>query len=217
MIIVLFGPPGSGKGTQAQYLVEQKGFTYVPTGELIRKEIEQGGEFANTLSQIIQSGQLVGDEYVLALVEKKVSANKEKHLLFDGFPRTLKQAVAFNSMLSNFGLLVDAFIFFDIGFDALSQRIVGRFSCATCGALYHETNHPTKIPGQCDQCGSHVFQKRSDDTYDVFEKRYQVYLSEANKLKDYYQSQGCLTVVDAAQDMIVVRKQVEEAINKQIN
>jgi adenylate kinase len=211
MIIIFFGPPGSGKGTQSHFLIGDNS-KHVSTGDLIREEIARNGELSKVFSDLTKQGKLIDDQYIIQLIENVIKNHKEKTLIFDGFPRTLKQAEAFDVLLEKNSLKVDIFIYFDVSFEELSNRILGRFSCAQCAFVFHETTRPTKIPGQCDHCGGHVFQKRPDDSLEVLEKRYSIYMQEAEKVREHYKN--CLVIIDASKDFESVRKSVDSALQE---
>lgn len=214
MNIVFLGPPACGKGTQAQLLTASYGFYQVSSGDLLRREMSNKGEQANVLKKIINSGQLVSSEFVVDLVEKEVAKNIGKSLLFDGFPRSVEQAIALDDILNKRQKKIDKAFYFEIGLEFLASRVQGRFACVGCGALYHEKNHPLKNDGVCDLCGGHEFVKRADDSVDVLKKRLEIFVKEAEPLKKYYQKKGILLELAAERSVLEVNDSIVMNINK---
>jgi adenylate kinase len=199
MIFVLYGPPGSGKGTQSQLLVHDYGFKHISTGELLRGEIKSKSELGEKISKTINSGAFVSDDVVIKLIEQEVDKSANGRMIFDGFPRTINQALAFDNLLSVRQLKIDVVVNFEIDFDKLVERIAGRYTCASCGAVYHKVYQPTKGEGICDRCGGHEFIVRSDDQPEVVKSRVQVYQNETEAVRKYYESTGQVLVsIDAS-------------------
>ena len=199
MIIVFFGPPGSGKGTQAQALKKTlEGVVHVSTGDLLRREIAVGSGLGREIQAKMQAGEFPSDDIVMGLVKDVIGKNSKKDIIFDGFPRTLNQALAFDALLGVENLKVD--VVFDFNIDALDleERISGRYMCRECGAVYHEKNKKPKVDGVCDQCGSCHFEKRPDDTEQVLKTRLKVYQEQTLPVKEYYAHAGILKKVDAS-------------------
>ena len=198
MVIVFFGPPGSGKGTQAQELKRVKGMLHVSTGDLLRQEIASGSSLGQKIQSKVQAGEFPTDDVVMQLVGGIIEKNAKKDIIFDGFPRTLNQAIAFDALLGVENLKVD--VVFDFNIDALDleERISGRYMCRECGAVYHEKNKKPKVDGVCDQCGSCHFEKRPDDTEQVLKTRLKVYQEQTLPVKEYYAQAGLLKKVDAS-------------------
>lgn len=199
MIIVFFGPPGSGKGTQAQELKKTlKNLAHVSTGELMRQEIASGSDIGCRIQAKVQAGEFPADDTVMQLISDIMGKNAKKDIIFDGFPRTLNQAIAFDTLLGVDNLKVDVVFDFDVNAHELIERISGRYVCQECGTVYHEKTGKPKVDGLCDQCGSCHFIKRPDDAAGVVEKRLKVYQEQTLPVKKYYIDKGILTRVDAS-------------------
>lgn len=199
MIVIFFGPPGSGKGTQAQYLVDNFGFVHVSTGELLRKEIEEKSDLGIKVKEIMESGLYVPDEIVTELVSKILSNSTNVNYIFDGYPRTLNQALAFDKLLSVKKLKVDLVINFEIDTEKLIERISGRFSCASCGAVYHDIYKKPIAEGICDKCHGEEFSWRKDDNPEVLKKRIEVYMKEIETVRDFYCNKNLVKNINASQ------------------
>lgn len=207
MIFVLFGPPGSGKGTQSQYLVNEYGFHHISTGDLLRREIKAESQLGLSIKDIINEGGYISDDIVIQLVEQTVDKLAGKPIIFDGFPRTVNQALAFDRLLSVRKLKVDIVVNFEIDFDKLVERISGRFTCSSCGAVYHKIHQPTKVEGTCDRCAGHDFVIRKDDQPDVIKNRLQVYQNETEAVRKYYESgDQVLVSIDASNSPELVKQ-----------
>lgn len=199
MIIVFFGPPGSGKGTQAQELEKTvQDILHVSTGDLLRQEIASGSELGRNLQTQIEAGEFVTDDIILALVSGILGKNIKKEIIFDGFPRTLHQAIAFDRLLGVENLQVDVVFDFDIDVQVLIERVSGRYVCLDCGAVYHKKNKKPKVESVCDQCGCIRFVERKDDSAAALETRLRIYKEETLPLKKYYADKGVLKKIDAS-------------------
>jgi adenylate kinase len=213
MVIVFFGPPGSGKGTQAQKLKEtMKDIVHVSTGELFRHEIAKGSELGRSIDAKIQVGELVADEIVMQLVSDVVKKNGKKQIIFDGFPRTLNQAIALDTLLGVENLKVDVVFDFDIDVQVLADRISGRYTCVRCGAVYHERTKNPKKQGVCDQCGCVAFDRRQDDNAQVLQKRVKIYQDDTLPIKEYYENKEVLKRIDASLDPEIVMHCISAAL-----
>lgn len=199
MVVVFFGPPGSGKGTQAQYFVDNLGFIHVSTGELLRKEIEEKSDLGIKVKEIMESGLYVPDEIVTEVISKVLSKSADANYIFDGYPRTLNQALAFDKLLSVKKLKVDLVINFEIGTEKLVERISGRFSCASCGVVYHDIYKKPSVEGVCDKCQGKEFIRRTDDNPEVLKKRIEVYMKEIEAVRDFYRNKNLVKDIDASQ------------------
>lgn len=217
MIVVFFGAPGSGKGTQAQLLVREDGFTHISTGELLRAEIESGTVEGKKIQHIVDQGQLVPDEIIMGLLETTLRRLGQKNIILDGIPRNLKQAIDLDSLLAVQQRQVSIVVDLDTSPSELIARMTGRYSCKTCGAVYHEITRRPFIDGVCDYCGGKEFSKRSDDNMDTALSRLKVYEQETAPVKDYYQSQGKIKHIDASQGVDIIRSQIKTCINEQKN
>ena len=199
MVIVFFGPPGSGKGTQAQELEKAiQGLVHVSTGDLLRQEIASDSELGRSLKTQIEAGKFVTDDIILELVSEILGKNIKKDIIFDGFPRTLQQAIAFDRLLGVENLQVDVVFDFDISVHVLVERVSGRYICLGCGAVYHKKTKKPKVESVCDQCGSNRFVERKDDSAAALETRLKIYQDETLPVKKHYADKGVLKRVDAS-------------------
>lgn len=217
MIVVLFGAPGSGKGTQAQLLVRDDGFTHISTGDLLRAEIDSGSPEGLKIKQIVDQGDLVPDELVFSLLETTLRRLGNKRVILDGIPRNLKQALDLDTLLAVQDRKVDIVVDLNAAPSELISRMTGRYSCKTCGAVYHEITRRPFIDGVCDHCGGKNFSKRSDDNMETAVSRLKVYDQETSPVREYYASQGKLKPVDASQGVDVIRGQIQLYVNEQKN
>ena len=212
MIFISFGPPGSGKGTQAKYLVDNYDFAHISTGDLLRHEIEKQTVLGNEVNTIMESGAYVPDKIVIDLIENVLSTSENSNFIFDGYPRTLNQALAFDALLSVKKLKVDLVFNFDVDKDLLIKRISGRFSCASCGAVYNDTFMKTVVEGICDKCGSYEFFRRKDDNLEVFKKRVEVYLKKIKMVRDFYRNKNLVKDIDASQAAELIQIEVKNSL-----
>ena len=186
--LILLGPPGAGKGTQARTLCEKYGFVQLSTGDMLREAKKDESELGRKVAGIMAKGELVTDEIVIGLIEKKLT-NEENDIgfIFDGFPRTLAQADALGSLLDSIGQSLDHVVELYVDDEKLVQRIIGRFTCSSCGELYHKITKPPKRAEICDVCGSKdKFNFRQDDNEDSFKTRLLAYYRDTSPLIGYY-------------------------------
>ncbi len=196
MIAVLLGPPGVGKGTQATRLTDAHGWRHISSGDVLRREAEQDTPRGRALKEILATGRLVPDDTTLQIVlDHILKAAFERGVLLDGFPRTVVQARALDAALSEHGRKLDLALLLDADVDEVARRISGRLTCRRCGAVYHTTYNPPKVPGVCDRCGGELYH-RSDDDEATVRHRMAVYVRDTAPLIDYYESQGKLERVD---------------------
>ncbi|MDC0344853.1 adenylate kinase [Alphaproteobacteria bacterium] len=218
MNIILFGPPGSGKGTQAKKLQEKHGFHVVSTGDLVRHEISQGTELGQNIKEIVESGGYADDEIIISILSKKLDeirgTAKENavHVLFDGFPRTQPQAEALDRILDARDGKIRTVIDIAVETEDIVQRLAGRFSCKDCGAIYHKILKPAKKDGVCDQCGGEAFVVRADDQEDAVRRRLEVFETQTQSLRELYKNRGILVSIDGAGDPEIVFRAVEKRI-----
>lgn len=197
MNIILLGPPGAGKGTQARRLVDEYGMVQLSTGDMLRAAKTSGTEMGNRVAEVMARGDLVTDEIVIGLIAEQLDGEAGKHgLIFDGFPRTLGQADALGALLAAKGKTLDAVIEMKVDDEVLVERVSGRFTCAKCGEVYHDATRPTKAAGVCDVCGSTEFIRRADDNADAMRVRLMAYYRSTSPLIGYYYAKGDLRVVD---------------------
>lgn len=194
--IILLGPPGAGKGTQAKRLVDERSMIQLSTGDMLREAKSSGTAMGNRVAEVMARGELVTDEIVIGLIEEKIGQGAGGGFIFDGFPRTLKQADALADLLARTGQTLDAVIEMQVDDAALVARITGRFTCGSCGEVYHDQTRPTKIAGTCDVCGSHDLKRRADDNEDALKTRLMEYYKKTSPLIGYYYAKGKLSAVD---------------------
>ena len=197
MNIILLGPPGAGKGTQARILVEKNGLVQLSTGDMLRAAKTSGTEMGKRVADVMARGDLVTDDIVIGLISEQVDGEAGRHgLIFDGFPRTLAQADALDALLAAKGKFLDAVIEMRVDDDALVDRISGRFTCGTCGEVYHDTARPPAKAGTCDNCGGTEFVRRADDNAEAVRVRLMAYYRQTAPLIGYYHAKGKLRSVD---------------------
>lgn len=196
MNLVFLGPAGSGKGTQAKKLESAYGVTQISTGDLLREAVRAGTPLGMQAEPLMKQGKLVPDELVIGIIEDRfLQGGLEKGVLLDGFPRTLPQAEALDSMFARNGLRLDKVLSLEVPSSILVDRVTGRRSCPKCGAVYHVTAAPSKVPGVCDLDGIALIQ-RSDDTAEKLANRLAVFDTEIPKVKAHYAAKGILAEVD---------------------
>ncbi|MFE3838365.1 adenylate kinase [Pseudogemmobacter sonorensis] len=211
--IILLGPPGAGKGTQAKRLEDDRGMVQLSTGDMLREARSSGSEMGRRVAEIMDKGQLVTDEIVIGLIAEKIEAGSEGGFIFDGFPRTLKQADALGALLASKGTTLDAVIEMRVDDAVLVKRITGRYTCGQCGAVYHDETRPTKVAGTCDACGSHDLRRRADDTEEALTTRLMEYYKKTSPLIGYYYAKGDLYPVDALAEMDSVARAIAAVLD----
>lgn len=198
MNIVLFGPPGAGKGTQSALLIEKLKMSHISTGDILRKAIKQGTKLGNEAKSYMDNGKLVPDHVVIGLIDELFGDITPKNYIFDGFPRTTPQAMALDELMPKKGTAIGKAVFLDVSRDLLIARLSGRRVCNDCGATYHIENHPPKVKGVCDKCGRSNIVQRSDDKEEAIKTRLNEYDRGTAPLKDYYVKQNKYVSVDGA-------------------
>lgn len=197
MRLVLLGPPGAGKGTQAKWLVERYGIPQLSTGDMLREAVAKGTEVGRQAKAVMERGELVSDGIINAIVEERLGRpDCARGFVLDGFPRTVAQAEALDAMLAARGQKLDAVIELRVDVEALVERIAGRFACAECGAGYHDRFKRPKVEGVCDLCGGTEFTRRKDDNPEAVRTRLRAYEAQTAPLLPYYRARGLLRTVD---------------------
>lgn len=202
MNIILLGPPGAGKGTQAELLVVNRGMVQLSTGDMLRAEKNAGTELGNRIKAVMDAGELVSDEIVSSLIDENLKRLRpDQGVIFDGYPRTAAQAEALDELLAANGRKLDRVIELEVDEDALVERIVGRYTCAKCGAGYHDKFKQPKVAGICDVCGSNEFKRRADDNEETVRTRMAEYRGKTAPIIPIYEARGILTRVDGMADI----------------
>lgn len=215
MNIILLGPPGAGKGTQARRLVEEEGMVQLSTGDMLRAAETSGTEMGKKVAEVMARGELVTDDIVIGLIEEQLEGEAGRHgLIFDGFPRTLAQADALEELLAKKGKSLDVVIAMEVDDEALIRRIAGRFTCAQCGEVYHEDTRPTAKEGVCDRCGSTEFVRRADDNEESVRVRLNAYYRSTAPLIGYYHAKGKLAQVDGLAEIETVAAEIRKILKK---
>jgi len=197
--LLIMGPPGAGKGTQAVEVVKELKIPHISTGDMLREAVKQGTEMGKKAKEYMDKGQLVPDEVIIGVVKERLEQpDCRTGFLLDGFPRTLPQAAALDETLKNLGIKLDAVINIAVPRERIVARITGRRVCRSCGDTYHVTNKPPRESGKCDKCGGELYQ-RSDDTEETVNKRLDVYEAQTQPLLDYYGRQGLVRNINGDQ------------------
>ncbi len=213
MNIVLLGPPGTGKGTIAQFLQKNYGFQQLSTGDLLRREAAAGSELGKKVEPIMKSGALVSNELVAEIVASNLAKLKGQSIVLDGFPRNMEQAGLFEKIMKQHKVKIDMALNIDSSKETVVRRLSARRQCQKCNRIYGE-NLPSKVPGQCDACQANLFQ-RADDQPEVIGKRFAIYLESAGPLLEYYKKGGILQSVDGNKSVEDVFKQVAVLLARQ--
>ena len=213
MNIILLGPPGAGKGTQAQRLQQERGLIQLSTGDMLRAAVASGSELGQKAKGIMERGELVPDELMVGLIKDRIAQpDCAKGFILDGFPRTEAQAKALDKMLAETAKKLDRVIEMEVDEKALTERVVGRFSCAKCGTGYHDKFKRPKADGVCDVCGSTEFTRRKDDNAETMKTRMATYRAQTEPLLPYYSARGVLRKVDGMAAMDEVYRQITEVL-----
>ena len=213
MRLILLGPPGAGKGTQAQRLVESHGIPQLSTGDMLRAAVSSGSDIGKRAKAVMDAGRLVSDEIVNQIVSDRIDEEDcRRGFVLDGYPRTLAQADAVEEILSAKNSGLDAVIEIRVDDDILVERIAGRYTCAKCGAGYHDKHLRPEREGICDRCGSTVFKRRPDDNAETLRTRLMAYYKETSPLIGYYYAKGLLHVVDGMRDIDAVTARIEAVL-----
>ncbi|WBU64955.1 adenylate kinase [Paracoccus aerodenitrificans] len=212
--IILLGPPGAGKGTQARRLVEERGLVQLSTGDMLREARSSGTEMGKVVAEVMDKGQLVTDEIVVGLIREKLEGSDAPGFIFDGFPRTLKQADALGELLEGLKQNVDVVIEMQVDDTALVERISGRYTCGNCGEVYHDKTKPSAEEGVCDACGSTDLRRRADDNEESLKTRLLEYYKKTSPLIGYYYAKEKLHPVNGLASVDEVAAQMKTALDK---
>jgi adenylate kinase len=211
--IILLGPPGAGKGTQAQRLEHQRGMVQLSTGDMLRHAVAAGTPIGIKAKAVMDAGELVSDAIVSALIGERLDTSADKGAIFDGFPRTQHQAEALDLLLADRDRKLDYVIELEVDEEALVDRITGRFSCANCGAGYHDRFKLPKVQGTCDVCGAHEFRRRPDDNEHTVRTRMAEYRAKTAPILPYYQDRGLVRPVDGMASVEEVARQIDAILD----
>ncbi|PWC43818.1 adenylate kinase [Azospirillum sp. TSO22-1] len=209
MNLILLGPPGAGKGTQARRLEDARGLVQLSTGDMLRALVASGSPLGQQAKEIMTAGKLVPDELVIQMISDRIDQPDVKAgFILDGFPRTVAQAEALDKMLADKGLKLDHVIEMKVDDAALTERITGRYTCAKCGKGYHDSFEKPAVEGVCDVCGSTEFKRRADDNAETVKTRLDQYHAQTAPILPYYRERGVLKSVDGMADIDVVTEQI---------
>ena len=213
MNIILLGPPGAGKGTQAKYLVENRDMIQLSTGDMLREAKDSGTEMGKVVADVMARGDLVTDDIVIGLIREKLEGGKQGGFIFDGFPRTLAQADALAGLLSETGETLDAVIEMQVDDEALVTRITARSTCGNCGEVYNDNTRPIPADGKCVKCGAADFRRRADDNEESLRNRLMEYYKKTSPLIGYYYAKEMLSTVNGLGEIDEVKTAIEGVLS----
>lgn len=211
--IILLGPPGAGKGTQARRLVDERDMVQLSTGDMLREAKDSGTEMGNRVAEVMARGELVTDEIVIGLIREKLEGDNRGGFIFDGFPRTLAQADALGELLDATGKTLDAVVEMRVDDKALVQRITARSTCGNCGEVYNDITKPIPADGTCSNCGGTEFKRRADDNEDSLKQRLMEYYKKTSPLLGYYYAKGNLNPVNGLGEIEDVAAEIKAVLS----
>ncbi|MCK4232803.1 adenylate kinase [candidate division WOR-3 bacterium] len=211
----MLGPPGSGKGTQAERISEYLKLYKISIGDMFREAINKNDEIGENAKRFLAKGKLVPDEIVFEMVKRELKNAKGKDIVFDGLPRTIKQAIALDRLLGSIGKKVNGVLYLDVPLTLLLKRLSQRCICPKCGTVYNLKTNPPKIHNRCDKCSS-MLQRREDDREEIVRSRFEIYEKETAPVKEYYNRRGLLMKIDSSGNKDEVWRDVKEKIVKKI-
>ena len=214
MNIILLGPPGAGKGTQARILVDSRDMMQLSTGDMLREAKSNGSEMGKKVAEVMADGGLVTDDIVIGLIREKMACAVGNGLIFDGFPRTLAQADALGTLLAEMGSNLDAVVEMRVDDNALVSRITARSTCASCGEMYNDNTKPQPADGKCSNCGGTAFTRRADDNEESLRQRLMEYYKKTSPLIGYYYLKGTLNSVNGLGEIDEVQAEIARVLNK---
>ncbi|MSO90214.1 MAG: adenylate kinase [Acetobacteraceae bacterium] len=215
MRLILLGPPGAGKGTQAKRLMDGYGIAQISTGDMLRAEVAAGSDVGRETKAVMEAGKLVSDDILIRMLGRRIGqVDCVKGFILDGFPRTVVQAAALDGMLAEKRIKLDAVVELRVNDSVLTDRIAGRYTCAACGAGYHDDFQRPKLPGICVACGGEKFTRRTDDNRETVAARLVAYHAQTAPLLPYYEAQGLLRAVDGMADIDAVTAELFALFDK---